>query len=668
MKKTKILSIIIAFMLAFSITACGKSNGTSQGGGTTKPPKATGTINDMPQHYYKGGLHKFNMGTTNIVYAENGTSEYKVVISENATLSDKNGAAYIRRFTLEAMGADIPLITEKEVTYTENEKLIVFNCPTLFASAGLTMTEDNIGQNGYYIKSAGKSVFVMSKDQILGYGARNAGLEIMRQLIGLEFFTGDTYSYNCKVGDKIMLPSFDITEAPDIEWMQRTNNPSTTTTMGLRGTTAEDLFMNPIGGGTWHNTLRWLPIAEANAEQKEHWYNSDKTELCYTAHGNQAMLDEMIRRCVEKAIASVEAKPNKKVITFTVMDGGHYCSCPSCTDSKKAYGGADSAAHIKFVNRIGKGLDEYLTAKAEREGTEKRDITLLFFAYNQTVNPPVREVNGKLEPWDDSVVVYPNVGVYFAPIGMQFNESFYSDVNSSFKLMVEGWNVLTDKIYLWFYGTNFFEYLYPFNSWSALPESYRFLAENDTKYIFNQAQYNQGQGGVTGFGTFKEYLHHQLRWDSNQNYLDLTNRFFKGYFKQAEEPMRRYFDELTAHLEYLEDTYSTQINGSIYHHPTSVEHYPLRTLKQWMGYINEALSLIESVKSENITTYNTLYNNILMESIFLRYAMLTIHEGTFSADELMAERISFKNDCNMLGIVRFVEGSLLSTLYEQWGI
>ncbi len=664
----KLISIILAVFLTFSVVAC---NG--DGIGSETPPLPVGTITDNAQHYYTRGLHKFNMTTTDIVFAENGKTDYKIVLSQNPTISDNGGASYLTRFVLEAMGATIPTVSEDEVEYSADAKLIVFNCPDLFEDAGLTMTSDDIAENGYYIKSAGKSVFVMTKDQILGYGARNAGLEILHQMIGLEFFSGDSYSYNCKPGDKIMLPGFDITDAPDITWNHYMNNPSAATRIGLRGTENIDLFMSPIGAGAWHNTLGWLPPNDANAEQKEYWYNGDRTELCYTAHGNQAMLDEMIRRCTEKAIASVDANPSKSVLTITLMDGGHYCTCDACSASKAAYGGADSAAHIKFVNRIGKGLDDHLTAKWEEEKltnpkAEKRDVNLIFFAYNQTTNPPVKEVNGELVPYDDSVILYPNVGVWYAPIGMQYNESLYADVNSAALKGTRGWNVLTDNIYVWFYGTNFSAYLFPFNTWSTIPESYRCFAENDVKFMFNQGQFNQGQDASTGFSIFKEYLHHQLRWDCNQSYADLTNRFFNGYFKEAVAPMRRYFDELCAHLEYLESAYPTQINGSIYHNPTGINNWPLRTIKQWIGYIDEAYELIEPLKKTDPAKYTVLYNNINKESIFPRYALLSIHEGTFSSSELVAERLAFKADCTAHNITRVNEGGLLTTIYEGWGI
>ncbi|MBQ5926690.1 MAG: DUF4838 domain-containing protein [Clostridia bacterium] len=670
MKIKRIATALLATLFAFSMVSCSGDNKNSGSSGNKKPGQATasGTIGDISQHYYTGGIHKFNMTQTNTVFAENNKTEYKIVLSENATGSDRSGASFITRFTKEAMGANIETVTESEVTYTKDSKFIVFNCPTMFEAAGLTMTQEDIKENGYYIKSAGNSVFVMTKDQVMGYGARNAGLEILRQLIGLEFFTGDSYSYNCVPGDKIMMPGFDIVEAPDITWIHYTNNASTATQMGLRGTNNADLFMNVQGGHAWHNTLSWLPTNEATKEQQDHWYNAAKTELCYTAHGNQEMLDEMIRRCVEKAIASVEATPDKKVLTLTLMDGGHRCDCKACTDSANAYGGTESAAYIKFVNRVADGLDAYLTAKAEESGTEKREVILLFFAYNNMTNPPVKEENGKLVPYDDSVRCRDNVGVYYAPIGVQFNESLYMDVNSAFNRAIQGWNVLSDHIFVWYYNANFFEYLYPFNTFSALPECYRAFASNDVEFIYNQGQYNQGQDGSTGFGIFREYLHHQLRWNANQSCADLTNRFFKGYFKEAEEPMRRYFDELTAHFEYLEDTYPTQVNGSIYHHPTDIKFWPLALLNQWLGYIDEAYKTIEPLKLTDPVKYNTLRSNIVKESIFLRYAKLTIHEGSFSANELAAERIAFKNDCNASNITRTYEGGLLSSLFESWGI
>ena len=659
-RKNIALCMILAFAIGFSGIACGKGKPSHE-----TPPTPAGTIKDTVQHYYTGGLHKFNMTKTDTVFVENKSTDYVVVTSAAPTNSDLSCAAYITRFIAEALGANIGSISESDASYSSDKKYIAVNCRRLFGDAGLRMPDDDIKENGYYIKSAGNSVFIMSNDD--GHGARNGGIEFLRQTIGLEFFDGASYSFDENLGNKVNMPGFDITETPDIQWNTPTNNISAAAKANLRSSETPDLFMNVAGGTTWHNSLQWLPVASATAEQREYWYMSNRRELCYTAHGNKEMYDEMIRRCVDKAIASVNNNPSKKVLTLTIMDGAFACECDACVESKRVYG-TDSAAYIKFVNDVGRGLDKYLTELAERNGTEKRDVTLLIFGYNHMTMPPVKEENGNPVPIDDSVVLYDNVGVFYAPIGMQYNESLYADANAAFYKATKGWRALTDNMYVWYYDTNFFEYLYPFNSWGSLPESYRCLAENNTIYLYNLGQFNQGQDGNTGFAVFKEYMNQQLRWNVNQTYAELTDRFFKGYFKEAEQPMRRFFDELTAHIEYLEDVYPTSVHGGVYHHPTDATFWPQRTLRQWLGYIDEAYAAIKPLRDSDPVKYGILYNNILKESIFPRYALLTIYEGSFSASELQAERIAFKADCSKLNVTRHLEAGSLSAVYEGWGI
>ena len=132
--------------------------------------------------------------------------------------------------------------------------------------------------------------------------------------------------------------------------------------------------------------------------------------------------------------------------------------------------------------------------------------------------------------------------------------------------------------------------------------------------------------------------------------------------------MRRYFDELTAHIKYLEATYPTGVNGAIYHHPTDQKFWPKRTLDQWLGYIDEAYEAIAPLKETDPVKYETLSKNICLESIFIRYARLTIYTGLFSSADLQAERVAFKADCDRLGISRHLEGGSISTVYQSWGL
>ena len=82
MKIKKIVTIFLATLFAFSMVACDNGNGDS-GNKKPNPPTATGTIGDLAQHYYTGGLHKFNVTQTNVAFVENNQTEYKIVLSEN---------------------------------------------------------------------------------------------------------------------------------------------------------------------------------------------------------------------------------------------------------------------------------------------------------------------------------------------------------------------------------------------------------------------------------------------------------------------------------------------------------------------------------------------------------------------------------------------------------
>ena len=60
----------------------------------------------------------------------------------------------------------------------------------------------------------------------------------------------------------------------------------------------------------------------------------------------------------------------------------------------------------------------------------------------------------------------------------------------------------------------------------------------------NLGQY-YGSENPSCFMKFKAYLDSKAEFDVNVEYEDVKERFFNGYFRDAAEPMLRYFNELT---------------------------------------------------------------------------------------------------------------------------
>ena len=186
----KLLPMLLACTFAFS--ACvGGTPTTSTGGDSSVDSSSTGgntsvevqdnviingtTPNITPSNPQKekeehfqteNVLHKVNVTETDRPFIVNRKSEYKVLLPANASPDIKTAAAYFVKYVSQATGYYLPTESADSYTWDEDAKWIVFGRTELFQAAGLTMPVDDIGQSGYYIKSAGDSVFLAVKEDL----------------------------------------------------------------------------------------------------------------------------------------------------------------------------------------------------------------------------------------------------------------------------------------------------------------------------------------------------------------------------------------------------------------------------------------------------------------------------------------------------------------------
>ena len=649
MKKKFMVALagLIGLSCLMSATACGGGQGSSAG-----LPTPTLTVTEKAEHKIANGLHKINVSASEIDFANNGKSDYKIVIAENAALQISQWATLLRKHVRAATDADLSVVSDVS-EWTADKKYIVIDCPNLFQQANLSMPEEDIGETGYYIKSAGNSVFIAAN---ASYGIRNGVLEFLKHTVGYEMYAEDTVVYN--EAKNVKLPVFDVIDKPDFEFFLANNKLSAYATTGMRFMNTSDIFI-PVGGAYWHNSFGYLNPDD----YPEEYFSPDKTQLCYTARGGQYM-DEMVADFMQPMIAAVDEYPNVKNITITVQDIFTACTCDGCTAEKEKYG-VDSAAVVKFCNRISDELDAYFTQKAEQNGTPKRTVNILFFAYFKMLEAPVKLVDGKYQPIDEDVVCRDNVGVYIAPINAIYNKSFYDEANSVTAEIIKGWGACSKKLYMWLYDTNFRNYLYPLNSYDTILETYRFCKENNALFLYPEGQWNQNS--VTCFGKLKEYFNSKVLWNVNEDFSKICDNFFPAYFGPAAPAMRKYFNELQVRLRYIEAQYP-EIGGSIYDPIAQARFWPKRLLEQWNSYMQEGRAAIESLKTSSPAMYEKYENHIKLESIFTNYALCTLHAGSYSAETLKAMRDSFKLDCSALKVNMVNEAENLETIFGAWNL
>ncbi len=673
MKLKRILPLLLVAAMMCGLIGCNDPDtDATDATGTLEAPKPVDTVTEPAESFVEGTLHKVTVTESDrpfVTATESGpATEYAIVVGESEL--DLEAANFIAKHIAAATGATIEIRSAKDTEYSVNDKYIYLNCPTQFAAAGLSMPAEDVGQRGYYIKSVANSVFIATK---VPTGAQLGAIAFLRHLLGYETLASDTVVYT-KSG--ATLPDMDITERPDYDFYMAVNKLDGATTYAMGYQEQTDVFIRVTSdtdkNGMYHNSMEYLPYMQYKDEHPD-WYSDvsygveGQSELCYTAHGNEAELEAMIEIIAQRMIKEAKANPDLATVCLTIEDHNTVCNCEACTASAEKYNGSNSAAVIQMLNRVNRIVQASLQSDADAAGTEKRELNILFFAYHKMLKAPAKKnAQGQWEPVDDSVVCDPEVGVFYAPIEAYYIHTMNHENNIDHKENTNAWASVAGKIYMWTYCTNFGYYMYPYNTYDAMLENYRFFRSYGATFMFSQGQHNITN--PSHFSAFKEYLTSRALFDVNINLADVTNHFFDVYFKDAAQPMRQFYDELQAHMGYLAATYPVQLNGYIREEISSLQYWPKETLQKWMTYIDEAYEAIEKYKDTDAELYEILHKHILQESIFVRYALLDLHFGSYYADELVTLRRQLKSDCEMLGINNVSEWIPLTTVYSRWGI
>lgn len=631
------------------LTACGKKQGSSD---TPVNP-----VEDYAAHEVSNTLHRVQVSESDRPFVVSGQSDYKVIVAEGE--ENQTAADYIVRYVEMATGCRLEYANSEE--YTSGGKFIVFNDKLLLQKAELSMPENDLGNTGCYIKTSGDNVFLMTAHPD---GARYAVIAFLKHVLGMEIYGQDTFRYT---KDGSTMPDMEIVEKPDIDTILMGNWRDTFSrdALYLMGySDYKSLFLS-IQGHDNHTSLLYMP-AETYYNEHPTWYSSQKDQLCYTAGGDPEELDALTSEAARLMLANIEANPDISAGQFTMADTWTSCQCDGCKASAEKYG-TRSAAVIQFTNKLSRKIQSGLQKIADENGTEKRDFTLYLMAYHMFVEPPViKNADGSYAPVDESVICDEEVGVVYAPIEALYIHNFYEQENVDSAEMMKAWSTLSGKMYYWLYQTNYAGYLYPFDSWDSDVENLRFCHENNVDIVMLQGQHNMACS--TGFTSLKVYTDSLAAMDLSLSYQDMVNDFFQNYYGPAAQPMQQYFEELQSWMRHLAQAYPVEYTGRISNELLSGESYwPRELLLRWQGLIDQAYEALKTAQIDS-GDYETYASHVKMESIFLRFELISSHSGIYSAEQLLEMKQSFKEDCMALGITHEREQRELTEVYRDWGI
>lgn len=587
---------------------------------------------------------------TDYFLVENNQSNYTIVYPENSDeMISGTAVSELISFFRQATGVVLEAISDEGLIYQEGQSYISIGQTTLLKTSGIEINE-NLGESGLQVVTKDESVFMFGQTR---FGTLYSVYEFLEHQLNFKIFAVDEIRINTNV-TSLKLLDFDVTDIPTFEY--RLGNygelwNGTTFTRRMRMQTNNDIWIS-LGGLTYHNFFATVPPSEYKADHPE-WYSSDGRQLCLMT--DQEGIKEVVVNQMKKYIRD---NPLANNLTFTQEDYNVWCENEVSQNLKDKYG-TNAAEMIIFLNSVAEEIEAWLAVE-----DPTRDVTLVMFAYHKTEDAPARfdEALQKYVPIDEDVILRDNVAVLYAPIFAEHYYDYYHESNINTAETMKKWGALSNNLYLWSYGTYFLNYLAPYDTFNAIQGKYQFAKENNTSYVFDQGQYNQHRG--TDWYRLKTFLSAELQWDVNQNMNDLIDEFFDNYFKNASEPMMKYFNSYRAWYAYLaaEEGFSGYVTETIL---LQRNYFPQGILNEWLGYLEEAQESIKSLENTDQALYKLLNDRILLETISVRYLIIELYSVYYSTSEIEVMISTLKNDAMRLGVVQFNEFNTLSDYFDK---
>lgn len=651
----KWICLILSSIFAVSaLTSC-KDNG-----GSDKP-----NTEYTPYEATLGGesaTHKNDSVKTSDFLVKDGKTSYQVLYPADASKTVLTAVDELKLFFKEA--TDIALTAVSDAEYDAAVNYLSVGETALFTAAGLTVDKELLGEQGAQVRTENKSVFMCGASD---FGTLYSVYEFLRSAFDYEFYTEDCYDLNTGVKE-LALYDYDILEIPDFQsrlggWGYSVQNAMTKNR--LRFQSVDDVYTS-IQNMTFHNAFGYLP-KETYQAAHPFWYADDGSQLCYTAHGDAEEYDLMVSTIVSFYKNLFKTDPTATKISFTQSDNLTWCTCATCGASNKKYNGANVATLIQFLNEVEKRMEAWLDT--EEGKPYDRDYTLVVFAYHETNLPPTKEVNGRYEAIDNSVIPNEHVGVFFAETNADYTYSWEGDtslLNAMYRERLRAWSAIVPEgnLYWWLYSVCASNYFTPYNCLDGYSYYYKLAKECGVVEIFNQADLPQ-MGPAVGWGMLKGYLSAKLAWNTNYNVDYLVDKFFKAQYGAGAEKMQKLYNEWLAHSAYQRDELGVNGSRSIFFDFSSSTYWSKGLLERWIDLATDAVAAIEAEGGDREARYRA---NACVERACYEYLYLLNYSIRLSPTDKKELQRQLKSDVLDTGVTMFSEYATVATMFTALGM
>lgn len=431
------------------------------------------------------------------------TSDYVIVIGEDASASEKNAAQKLKHYLNEINGIGLEIVNDST---DESAKEIIVG-KTSREGTYYTIDRANLGDDGVVIKTVGEKIVLSGAEQ---RGAIYAVYTFLEDYFGCRWFTHDLTVI--PKAEKLLIPEvIDYTYTPSIifretDWISpgKSNEYKAANKLNdnVYGVISEEYGAGISYAGTaFAHTMAYLVDTKLFETKPELFALGVKTgkrttdQLCLTNPETLELTIQGVRKWLSE-------NPGAKIISVTQNDNQNYCVCENCKKID-AEEGSQAGTMLRFVNAIADDIKE-----------DYPDVLVDTFAYQYTRKPPKITV-----PRD-------NVIVRLCSIECKFSTPLNSGVskeNDAFEEDIKKWSEICDNLFIWDYTTNYRSYLTPYANFDVLQENMQFFAENNVIGIYEEGNYTATECDGE-FAELRCYLLGKLMWDP---YCDIDKHMYE---------------------------------------------------------------------------------------------------------------------------------------------
>jgi len=608
------------------------------------------------------GTHDFTAPETDKDFIKNGSTEYMIVLPDDASsllLTARDELTYFFK-----MATDITLqsTTENNLENYANYQYISIGETDLLKNSGLTVDRKALGNDGYNIYTGNDDTIYLIGGS--DYGSVYAVYGFLDINFHFESYYADCYELDTGVRN-LKLKDFQVTDIPDFKerglgYGIYDNDATYDVTnfryrMGMAKDRGDNLmpiherYDKSSSASTSTNADRYLPYDIYNNQEKNpdtyhpDWFSNNCKpgyyQFCFTARGNETEYEAMVEEIAKKiefslTIYNPQDYGNRyTAVSMTTQDNHQVCTCPQCTvdEAKYGYGGMVG----RFINDVGEKVEAWME-QPENAPYAREDFRIIFFAYLEYSVPPISydKDNETWTPVDETVYLRDNVGVYLAPArNFAWERSVYDPENDAGREVVEGWAQLTDCIYLWTYCTNFGALMYISDTYSMFNhEGYQYFCSKNVEMLVNQGPTNNPWS--TAWNCLKMYLDAKLQWDCTLDTQTLTNDWFRAMFGDAADEMQDLFNEQIAYTRktFIEAGFYSPSSGPTDNGVKNRAFFPLSLLESWINKFDAAKAKL----NVNNPKYQMYADHIEWETLSPLYIALALHgDATSKMNEEM---------------------------------